>query len=61
MSRSLHLPYSKVGLENLASALGVNSAYLWVNPDRQRLELSDIGLHEREEIQEEEHEEESIS
>lgn len=58
MSRSLHLPYSKVGLENLAAALGVNSAYLWVSPVNQRLELSEAGLYERLESQEEEHEEE---
>jgi hypothetical protein len=38
-----HLPYSRRGLENLAAALGVDSAYLWVNPQTQRLDIKAIG------------------
>lgn len=59
MSKSLHLPYSKVGLENLAAALGVNSAFLYVSPVNQRLELSEVGLHDKDDSYEEELEEES--
>lgn len=32
MLDSPSVPYSRQGLENLAAALNVNSAYLWVNP-----------------------------
>ena len=37
-----HLPYSKKGLEDLAVALGIDSAYLWVNPQSQRLDIKHI-------------------
>lgn len=35
------LPYSKKGLEDLAAALRIDSAYLWVNPVNSRLEVID--------------------
>lgn len=37
------LPYSKKGLEDLAAALRIDSAYLWVNPVNTRLEVIDRG------------------
>ena len=37
-----HVPYSKVGLERLASALNVNTSYLWVSPDTNAFSLRDL-------------------
>lgn len=36
-----HLPYRQKGLENLAVALGRNSAYLWINPATNALSLKE--------------------
>jgi hypothetical protein len=37
-----YMPYSRKGLEDLAAALGVNSAYLWVNPSTNRLDIKQV-------------------
>ncbi len=42
MTDSDHVPYSRRGLENLAAALNINTAYLWVNPGRGSLELREV-------------------
>lgn len=39
MHSDSHIPYSRKGLEDLATALGVNSAYLWVSPNTHRLDI----------------------
>jgi len=39
------LPYTKKRLEDLAVAMGVNSAYLWVSPVTNSLSLSEIAAH----------------
>lgn len=39
MHSDSHIPYSRKGLEDLAAALGVNSAYLWVSPSTHRLDV----------------------
>lgn len=59
-----HLPYTKKGLEDLAAAMGINTAYLWVSPVSQRLELKDAAvpaLQTENQFGSEEEEEESIS
>lgn len=45
MSDSDHVPYSRRGLENLAAALNINTAYLWVSPSRGSLELREVDEH----------------
>lgn len=42
MNRNSHVPYSRRALENLSVALGVNSAYLWIDPARQSLGLKKL-------------------
>jgi hypothetical protein len=37
-----HMPYSRKGLEELAAALGVHSAYLWVNPATDRIDIKQV-------------------
>lgn len=37
-------PYTKPGLEKLAVAMGVNSAYLWVNPSNNAFSLREAAL-----------------
>lgn len=36
-----HVPYSREGLERLAAALRVDSAYLWVSPNTNELSFRD--------------------
>lgn len=36
-----HVPYSKEGLERLASALNVSTSYLWVSPVNNTFSLRD--------------------
>lgn len=42
MHEDTHLPYSRKGLEDLAAAMGVNSAYLWVNPTGSCLDVRQV-------------------
>lgn len=42
MHTAHNLPYSRKGLEDLATALGVNSAYLWVSPTNGRLDIKSV-------------------
>lgn len=39
------LPYTKKRLEDLAVAMGVNSAYLWVSPVTNTLALSELAAN----------------
>lgn len=41
MSGAERLPYSRKALENLAIALGVNSAAIWYNPTTSRIDLKE--------------------
>ena len=42
-----NLPYSPVGLERLAVALGVDSAMIWLSPSKGRLEIREITPHQQ--------------
>lgn len=46
-----HLPYSRKGLEDLAVALGVNSAFLWVSPDAGALEVRHMGQVQKQHVE----------
>lgn len=46
------LPYSRQSLENLAVALGVNSAAIWFNPATKRTDLKIYDGEEESEMEE---------
>ncbi len=52
------VPYSRKALENLAQALGVDTAVIWYNPTTNRIDLKETAKHEDHEEWLEEMEEE---
>lgn len=48
MDGASRLPHSKEALENLAVALGVNSAVIWFNPATKRIDLKQTNQREKE-------------
>jgi hypothetical protein len=53
MNNTDHIPYSQRGLENLATALGVPTPLLWVNPVGNRIDIKgSLNLEDRAEEQE---------
>jgi len=40
------VPYSRKALENLAQALGVDTAVIWYNPTTNRIDLKETARHD---------------
>jgi len=48
-----HVPYSNRGLESLAAALNVDTAYLWVSPNTNHLSIRE-GVFSQQHVQSDE-------